>query len=277
MMSPEEIGAILEGQQYKFAKTMPWLPHWYTLKDTWDNPSLYRDVIAWILCHGELRVWGKKRTVRRYFDFGEYRYWPMTTDPDESILLNRARIDTDKSEPLPPVPAHPYDDVALEYDHIWSGEEALQEDRQIMEMIGYKSGSVLDIGCGTGLFLDHYPHAEPYLGIDPSQAMLNELLAKHPESQVLPQTFEDTIPVIGDTQYDYVLSLFGSASYIPPRKLAKTLSLVKPGGKLFLMFISPHYTPITHQYIENPPLLYKHKFESYGDVSTLGNYTIVQG
>lgn len=276
-MLPEDVGAILEEQQYKFARTMPWLPHWYTLKETWDDPALYRDVIAWILCHGELRVWGKKRTVRRYFDYRQYRYWAMTTDPDESILLNRAKIESDKSEPLPPVPSHPYDDVAIQYDCIWSGEEALQEDRQIMEMIDYKSGSVLDIGCGTGLFLDHYPDADPYLGIDPSQAMLNELLAKHPESQVLPQTFEDTIPVIGETQYDYVLSLFGSASYIPPRKLAKTLSLVKPGGKLFLMFISPHYTPLTHQYIENPPKLYKHNFERYGEVSTVGNYTIVQG
>lgn len=101
-MTPEQVGQILEAQAYKFAKTMPWIPHWYTLKETWDDPILYRDVIAWILQNGELRMWGKKKTIRRYFDFGEWRYWPMTTDPEESILLNRAKIDSDKSIPVKP-------------------------------------------------------------------------------------------------------------------------------------------------------------------------------
>jgi len=275
-MTPEQVGAILEQQQYKFAKTMPWLPHWYTLKPTWSDPNLYRTIVTWILCYGELRIWGKKRTIRRYFDFGKYRYWPMTTDPDESIVLNRCIIASDRSEPLPPAPAQPYDDLALQYDLIWSGKDAQQQDRQIMEMIGYQSGSVLDIGCGTGLFLDHHPETDRYLGIDPSQAMLNELLTKHPGKQVIPITLEEALPTIGDTKYDCVIALFGAASYIPPRKLAKVTSLVKLDGKMLLMFYSPGYTPVTHQYINNPPLLHKHKFESYGEVLTMDNYTIVR-
>jgi len=145
-----------------------------------------------------------------------------------------------------------------------------------MAMIGYTSGSVLDIGCGTGLFLDHHPETDRYLGVDPSQAMLNELLAKHPGKQVIPTTLEEALLTIGDTKYDCVIALFGAASYIPPRKLAKATSLVKADGKMLLMFYSPGYTPITHQYIENPPTLHKHKFASYGEVSILGNYTIVQ-
>ncbi len=52
---------------------------------------------------------------------------------------------------------HPYDEVAHQYDRIWSSPEAQAEDRQIMERIAYTEGDVLDIGCGTGLFLDHYP------------------------------------------------------------------------------------------------------------------------
>jgi len=95
-MTHQEIGQLLEQQRYKFARTMPWHPHWYTLKDTWTDGDEYRSVIEWILENGEMRVWGKQKP-RRYFDYGEWRYWPMTTNPDESILLNRAKIAGDKS------------------------------------------------------------------------------------------------------------------------------------------------------------------------------------
>ena len=99
-MTRDEVGELLEKQKYKFARTMPWIPHWYTLKDTWDDGNQYRDVIAWILENGELRQWSKKKTVRKYFDYGIWRYWPMTTDPEESILLNRCKIEGCKSIPV---------------------------------------------------------------------------------------------------------------------------------------------------------------------------------
>jgi SAM-dependent methyltransferase len=223
------------------------------------------------LAHGELRVWGKKKTVRRYFDHGEWRYWPMTTDPDESILLNRAKIAGDKSSPM-----HSYDEVAAQYDQIWSGPQALAEDKEIMSMLAYNGNSVLDIGCGTGLFLDHHPDAQSYFGCDPSMAMLNRLTAKHPDAIVYPLTFEECLPALNGTKYDYVISLFGSPSYINPRSLAKIDSILKPDGRLFLMFCSPAYSPVTHDYINSPPSLYVHHFMAYGTVSTFGNYTIVQ-
>ena len=99
-MNKEEVGNLLDQQQYVYAKTMPWCPHYYTLKKTWDDGNQYRDVIAWILENGEKRRWGKRGTIRRYFDHGEWRYWPMTTNPDASILLNRAKIATDTSVPV---------------------------------------------------------------------------------------------------------------------------------------------------------------------------------
>jgi SAM-dependent methyltransferase len=276
MMTPQEVGMLLEQQSYKFAKTMPWLPHWYTLKATWQYPLLYRDIITWILRNGELRVWGKNRSIRRYFDFGDYRYWPMTTDPCQSLLLNRALISSDKSEPLYEHPSQPYDGIASSYDSMWSTPEALSEDEQVFNMLAYKGGSILDIGCGTGLFLDHHPQAQSYFGCDPSQAMLDRLMSKHPGALTFPQTFEKTIPAISDTKYDYIVSLFGSPSYVNPRSLTKINSILRPDGRLFLMFYSPDYIPVTHSHLDNPPTLYSHHFPAYGSVFTLGNYTIVQ-
>lgn len=59
-MTTQQVGELLEQQKYVFAKTMPWCPHWYTLKKTWSDGNIYRDVIAWILKNGELRKWGKR-------------------------------------------------------------------------------------------------------------------------------------------------------------------------------------------------------------------------
>jgi SAM-dependent methyltransferase len=270
-VTPQEVGKLLQQQQYKFAKTMPWMPHWYTLKATWADGNQYRNVIAWILEHGELRTWGKRKTVRRYFDYGEWRYWPMTTNPSESILLNRAKIDGDTS-----LPVYSYNDVAAEYDQIWSGPQALQEDREIMKRIAYSKGDVLDIGCGTGLFLDHHPDCTSYLGIDPSKAMLERLNQKHPEKASLCQTFESSLLLLEGKQFDCVISLFCSPSYIPPAELKAVHSLVRPQGKLFMMFAAPDYEPITHQYLKNPPVLHEHNFADYGQVSRFGNYVITE-
>ena len=102
-LDAEQVANILGRQRYKFARTQPWNPHYYTLKDTWEDPTLYKAVIAWILENGELRKWGKKSNPpRRYFACDGWRYWPMTTDPEESILLNRVDMAIDKSVPYEP-------------------------------------------------------------------------------------------------------------------------------------------------------------------------------
>ena len=169
---------------------------------------------------------------------------------------------------------HPYDEVAHQYDRIWSSPEAQAEDRQIMERIAYTDGDVLDIGCGTGLFLDHYPACKSYLGIDPSQAMLDELQAKHPGKETLCQTFEASLSRLSTKRFDLIVSLFGSPSYIYPAALDCVHDLLRPKGKLVMMFIAPDYNPITHQYIEEPPQLFAHNFSRYGSVHRFGNYVL---
>lgn len=180
----------------------------------------------------------------------------------------------------PPAKAllHPYDEVAEKYDEIWGGIEALEEDRAIMMKINYQGGSVLDIGCGTGLFLDHHPGCNPYLGLDPSRAMLDKLEKKHGDSSTIKSTFEALAPELASYghKYDYVLSLFGSPSYIPQNQLEQVHSLVKPGGKLFMMFIAPGYSPKTHEYITAPPSLHQYDFSIFGKVTRFGNYIITE-
>ena len=167
---------------------------------------------------------------------------------------------------------HPYDEVADQYDKLWSSPAALKEDRQVMAKINFDRGDVLDIGCGTGLFLDHHRRCDGYLGIDPSSAMLEKLKAKHPKRMTMQAKFEDAIPKLTSVRFQLIVSLFGSPSYACPDALLQARSMLTTGGRLICMFIAPGYEPETHRYISNPPTLYQHRFEDYGWSCTFGNY-----
>lgn len=88
----------------------------------------------------------------------------------------------------------------------------------IRATFGGRLGRTLDVGCGTGLPLD-LGVVEPvhYVGIDPSTAMLNALVMKHPVIAGLhPATYAEAERrrVLCGTTFDTVLTLGGSASYL---------------------------------------------------------------
>lgn len=83
--------------------------------------------------------------------------------------------------------------------------------------MGDRNVRTLDIGCGTGPALDlGITDSVRYVGIDPSQAMLNELVRKYPLlAGVHPMTFGQALErrVLCGTRFDLVLALGGSASH----------------------------------------------------------------
>lgn len=168
---------------------------------------------------------------------------------------------------------HPYDVIAPQYDGLFTSEGDRAEDATIMNIIG-DAGSVLDIGCGTGLFLDHKTPGR-YKGIDPSMGMLGRLKAKHPAADVECRRFEqfDTAE-----RFDLAVALFGSASYIEPEHLARIPRLLSPAGRLFLMFYRPGYSPRTYA---RTGVEAKHfPFDAglfSGPVSEFGDYLIISG
>lgn len=174
----------------------------------------------------------------------------------------------------------PYDDIASVYDSLWNSQEAKAEDKLIMDRIAYNGGSVLDIGCGTGLFLDYYPDAvnSSYVGVDPSQGMLRALRAKHSDGILFKATLESFEHSLNRSLlFDYIISLFGSPSYVDPICLQRICSTrLKPNGNLFLMFYADGYTPVTHQHIQNPPKIYAHDASALGVVSRFNNYVIAE-
>lgn len=117
-----------------------------------------------------------------------------------------------------------YDDLAGVYDARYVDATALFENdvatRLVQDLlVGLGKGSkVLDVGCGTGLALDQKMITiDQFVGMDPSVGMLHQLIAKHPGAlgNAFECTFEEFLDLdAADQDFDAVISLFGSPSYV---------------------------------------------------------------
>lgn len=228
----KKIAERLLTHSWIFAKTMPDNPHWYTLKKTWQQPQDFEEVVI------TMREWGYKEKYGKswytMFDINGMKYWTMGAPIEQTILINRKYLD------LP----DQYDQIADIYDTLFDDPESLMENEEVISMLGLNGGAVLDIGCGSGLLLN-YIHPGDYTGLDPSQKMLANLMEKYPAYQdcVIHTRFESFY----GQQYDYIVSLFGAASYIQPEYLNRVPAMLAPGGRYFLMFYKPGYYPITYE------------------------------
>lgn len=172
-----------------------------------------------------------------------------------------------------------YDKIASKYDCLFCDEMSLVENREVGEMLPPLNGSILDIGCGTGL-LTEIVKINPlnYLGVDPSKGMLEQFIKKHPEykTRLLCEPFDGR--KINCKKYNNIIALFGSPSYLSQYAV---LAISKSNAKKFLMFYKEQYHPITYEKCE---VEFKHNLYSkkvlcslFGEsnVSEYHNYIIV--
>lgn len=89
-MTPEEFAAFVARAPWRFAATMPEVPHEYTLRRQHD-PQVFEAAVRFIREHGRPARWG--RTTRIYFELDGKRYWTMGWPVEQTIVLNRAALD----------------------------------------------------------------------------------------------------------------------------------------------------------------------------------------
>ena len=171
-----------------------------------------------------------------------------------------------------------YDVIADRYDNLFTDPDSLSENAEVGEMLLPLDGSVLDVGCGTGL-LAEIADIDPnqYLGVDPSEKMLEKFKEKHPEFRNLVCASYDG-KVVDCNGFDNIVSLFGSPSYLSNISL---LRISRSKSRLFLMFYKEDYHPVTY---EKCGVEFRHKNHStktlgmlFGDenLKEYNNYIIV--
>jgi SAM-dependent methyltransferase len=228
-MTFDQCAKILIAQEYTFAKSMPQNPHWYTLRKNWGT-NHFEDVVKFIRDNSYTEHFHGRPF--KMFKLNGYKYWTMGAPLSDTILINRA-VNISHND---------YDVIADQYQGLFHDDKSEEENREVISKIDIK-GSVLDIGCGSGLLLD-YAKILPldYVGIDPSFNMLGFFKKNHPDYFTINCAFED---FAWEQKFDTIISLFGSPSYITPGAISRVRSMLNKNGTAFLMFYKNDYTPVT--------------------------------
>lgn len=226
-------------------------PHEYVVAGK--TPGLSEDDVARaahvIRTFGEPMKFFKQTRIYLVTPMG-WKHWDMQggiLDESGITLINRGWADHVYGTQNMPRTASgvvsAYDAIATTWDrsHGLSELEVQATIGLIRDTFGEKLWRTLDVGCGTGLPLDlGLADSVRYVGIDPSSAMLNALVMKHPLlAGVHPMTYSEAERqrVLCGTRFDTVLALGGSASYLTPSDIEQLRTRAK--RDVFLM----HYAP----------------------------------
>jgi hypothetical protein len=83
---------------------MPWIPHWYVVRDRDLERETFREMVRVIWAHGRVGHWGIQPRQTHledgsvidgliYLERGSWRYWTMGYPLDEETVINRERVD----------------------------------------------------------------------------------------------------------------------------------------------------------------------------------------
>ncbi len=89
-MTEDEFAAFVAAAPWRFAKTMPHIPHEYTLRRQHD-PAVFEAAVRFIREHGHRARWG--RHTHLYFNLNGKKYWTLGWPVEQTVVLNRAAFD----------------------------------------------------------------------------------------------------------------------------------------------------------------------------------------
>jgi hypothetical protein len=210
-----------------------------------------------------------------YLHIDGLKYWTMGSPIPETIIINRAPSRAFYGRQVAPVMNRTYaetvyDRLSSRYDDRYSTEAYLAENAKLFNALTpHLKGSVLDVGCGTGLMLEYFPTSPfLYLGIDPSQGMMNEFIRKFPSHAFKQQTFDE---FNHSGQFDTAIALFGSPSYINPDNYEKLLA---SGKDYYFMFYKQGYLPDYYTSPDETNTNYERIEQVFDSRHEFGNYLV---
>ena len=134
-----------------------------------------------------------------------------------------------------------YDEVADQYDNLYITPENLAVRKEVMALIETNlnpDDRILDLGCGTGLFLDHIQWPEDsYLGVEPSRGMYDQFRRKYPNHAAKNSYL--TKEIIDDFRPTIFLALYAVADHLSHANIDLIIA-----SDYFVMFSTPgHLSP----------------------------------
>lgn len=135
---------------------------------------------------------------------------------------------------------NPYDEVADIYDKSFLSKTAKVEDELIYGWLHrfLHMSSILDLGCGTGAFLEHLSWQD-YVGLDSSKKMLKLAHQKFPRHAFVLADMRK-LPFKNEV-FSNAVSLYGPLSYAGPEALVEADHVLVKGGRFFHMVFSKKY------------------------------------
>ena len=89
-MTREEFDAFVKAHQWRFAKSMPQIPHAYVVREKCRDDEEFCRAVLFIRKWGEGRKFFKKTYI--YLDLAPYTYWTMGNPLDITKIINRTLI-----------------------------------------------------------------------------------------------------------------------------------------------------------------------------------------
>lgn len=90
-MTDQEIQDFIDGNEWRFAKTMPQHPHWYVVRDRCTSRETFEKFVIHIREHGYTEYFYSKAFIM--FNFGKYKYWTYGSELYLTRIINRTFID----------------------------------------------------------------------------------------------------------------------------------------------------------------------------------------
>ena len=85
----QKIRVLFDRVQWRFAKSMPKIPHWYTRRGDWQSEEEFEWAVSYIRNNGVKEYFGRKEFTYLYID--GFKHWTMGSPIKKTILINRAK------------------------------------------------------------------------------------------------------------------------------------------------------------------------------------------
>ncbi|MCC9656424.1 class I SAM-dependent methyltransferase [Rhodopirellula halodulae] len=155
-----------------------------------------------------------------------------------------------------------YDNLVPAYQALWPAVARRRILRNVAALNIPAQAKVLEVGVGTGLSLDSYPHHANVTGVDLSESMLAEaedLIEQREWNHISVQPMNAEELTFEDASFDFVTS-FHTISVVsrPDRMMRELVRVCRPGGKILVInhFRSPN--PLIARVVDSAGSLTRH-------------------